>query len=160
MPRRTRVRFPPARVGGLEPWAPPKFYRLRRRRRTSTLAFNVGEFDPLLGRALLRDRDGEPVAASLAGAGRAAAARTACTTACSSRCRASRILKAPERDVFDGHRHDVGALQVAAAADSVRSALDSLAGAGERDGAPRDLVDPSRDGGAARRVRRLADVAR
>ena len=35
--RRTRVRFPPSAVGGLKPWTPAKFYRLRRERRGATL---------------------------------------------------------------------------------------------------------------------------
>ena len=43
------VRFPPSAVGGLKPWAPAKFYRLRRNAQNATLAFNVGEYSPLLG---------------------------------------------------------------------------------------------------------------
>src|SRR4051812_47333919 len=43
------VRFPPSRVGGLRPWATPKFYRSRRA--TATLSFNVGEYDPVAGRS-------------------------------------------------------------------------------------------------------------
>src|SRR3954469_5476710 len=42
------VRFPPARLGGLAPWTPMKFYRLRRSG-GGTLSFNAGELDPLLG---------------------------------------------------------------------------------------------------------------
>jgi LmbE family N-acetylglucosaminyl deacetylase len=43
------VRFPPASVGGLRPWATPKFYRGRRA--NGALQFNVGEFDPLMGQS-------------------------------------------------------------------------------------------------------------
>jgi len=42
------VRFPPSAVGGLKPWAPSKFYRLRRGG-NGTLNFNVGEYSPILG---------------------------------------------------------------------------------------------------------------
>jgi len=44
------VRFPASRVGGLRPWATPKFYR-GRWRASSTLSFNVGEYDPVAGKS-------------------------------------------------------------------------------------------------------------
>ncbi len=43
------VRFPAAKLGGLPPWTPLKFYRSARRG-GGTLTFNVGEYDPLIGR--------------------------------------------------------------------------------------------------------------
>jgi LmbE family N-acetylglucosaminyl deacetylase len=43
------VRFPPSKLGGLAPWTPLKFYRLRRNGGGGTLSFNAGELDPLLG---------------------------------------------------------------------------------------------------------------
>jgi hypothetical protein len=42
------VRFPPSTLGGLAPWTPLKFYRLRRGG-GGTLSFDVGQYDPLLG---------------------------------------------------------------------------------------------------------------
>ncbi|HEV2130626.1 MAG TPA: PIG-L family deacetylase, partial [Longimicrobiaceae bacterium] len=46
------VRFPRAATGGLDPWTPLKFYRSARfNREAATLAINVGEYDPLLGRS-------------------------------------------------------------------------------------------------------------
>src|SRR5581483_7128400 len=50
------VRFPPSTMGGLQPWAAAKFYRLRRgfgaaanTTTGATLRFDVGEYDPLRG---------------------------------------------------------------------------------------------------------------
>ncbi len=43
------ARFPPAALGGLRPWSALKFYRLRRGL-GSAVRFNVGEYDPFLGR--------------------------------------------------------------------------------------------------------------
>jgi hypothetical protein len=43
------VRFPPSRLSGLDGWTPSKFYRLRRNGSGASLAFDVGEYAPLLG---------------------------------------------------------------------------------------------------------------
>ncbi|HEY2162390.1 MAG TPA: hypothetical protein VGH04_00285, partial [Gemmatimonadaceae bacterium] len=43
------VRFPPGRLSGLDAWTPSKFYRLRRNGSGASLAFDVGEYAPLLG---------------------------------------------------------------------------------------------------------------
>jgi LmbE family N-acetylglucosaminyl deacetylase len=46
------LRFPPAATSGLLPWTPLKFYRgASFRSDAATLAINVGEYDPLLGRS-------------------------------------------------------------------------------------------------------------
>ncbi len=46
------VRFPPSSTSNLSPWVPLKFYRSARfSPGTGTLAFNVGEFSPLLDRS-------------------------------------------------------------------------------------------------------------
>ena len=46
------VRMPRARTAGIGPWTPLKFYRAARfRPDEATLRFNVGEYDPLIGRS-------------------------------------------------------------------------------------------------------------
>jgi LmbE family N-acetylglucosaminyl deacetylase len=46
------ARMPRARTAGIGPWTPLKFYRAARFRPTeATLRFNVGEYDPLIGRS-------------------------------------------------------------------------------------------------------------
>src|SRR5262249_18880383 len=43
------ARFPAAKVGGLKPWVVSKFYR-GRRNGAGLLTFNIGEYDPLVGK--------------------------------------------------------------------------------------------------------------
>ena len=90
------VRFPRVDASAGWPWAPAKFYRLRRggRRHADVQRRRVRS---AARREVRRDRVGEPVAASVAGVGRAAAARDAVSAACSSRRRVSPIRKRRRR---------------------------------------------------------------
>ena len=133
------VRFPASRVHGLQPWTPAKFYRSARRLAADRAAHadvQRRRVRSAARRDLFRDRDREPVAAPLAGTGRAAAARAAIRRRASSRCRASPTRTPPEHGLFDGIDTSWTRFKSLPLADSVRSALDSLAARrarGERD---------------------------
>ena len=136
------VRFPASRVGGLRPWATPKFYR-GRYRATSTLSFNVGEYDPVAGRSyseiasISRSQHRSQGQGELAERG----ARVDGV-----RLEASRVSDpaAPERGMFDGLDTTWNRFNSVRLPDSARTALDSLAAQEASVRRARDLEHPSR----------------
>jgi LmbE family N-acetylglucosaminyl deacetylase len=136
------VRFPPSRVGGLRPWATPKFYRSRYRL-TPTLSFNVGAYDPVAGKSyseiasISRSQHRSQGQGELAERG----ARIDGVHA-----EASRVSDpaAPEHGLFDGVDTTWGRFGSLRLADSARSALDSLTIQEAVVRRARDLEHPSR----------------
>jgi LmbE family N-acetylglucosaminyl deacetylase len=137
------VRFPPSAVGGLKPWAPAKFYRLRRNAQRATLAFDVGEYSPLLGRSyseiatVSRSQHASQGQGALPQRGRRYSGVA---------LEVSRVSSptAPEKTLFDNVDTSWSRFSGVALPDSARSALDSLRGAEAAVVAARDLADPSR----------------
>ena len=144
MPRRTRVRFPAVgrrwieAVGAGEVLSPASQCAERdarvRRRRILVAARTQ----------LLRDRDGQPVAAQFAGTGRASAARAAIQR-CDARGVAGIVDRPrPRRHCSTTSTRPGRASAISRSPDSARSALDSLRGAELTVDASRDLADPSK----------------
>jgi LmbE family N-acetylglucosaminyl deacetylase len=136
------MRFPPSAVGGLKPWAPAKFYRLRRNARNASLEFDVGEYSSLLGRSYSEIATVSRSQHSSQGQG-ALPQRGRRFTGVA--LEASRVSPptAPEKTLFD--HLDTGWTRFGnlALPDSARSALDSLRGAEAAVVAARDLADPT-----------------
>jgi len=136
------VRFPPSRVGGLRPWATPKFYRSRYRL-TPTLSFNVGEYDPVAGKSYSEIASISRSQHRSQGQGELAERGARIDGV---HLEASRVSNpaAPERGLFDGVDTTWARFSSLRLADSARSALDSL---GVQEAAvrrARDLEHPSR----------------
>src|SRR5262245_25877136 len=134
------VRFPPASVGGLRPWATPKFYRGRRA--NGALQFNVGEFDPLTGQSyseiatVSRSQHRSQGQGALPQPG---------PRSDGVQLDVSRVsdVKARENSLFAGIDTSWARFKTLALSDSVRSALDSLAGAENAVRQAMNLADPS-----------------
>ncbi len=136
------VRFPPSRVGGLRPWATPKFYRSRYRL-TPTLSFNVGEYDPVAGKSYSEIASISRSQHRSQGQGELAERGARIDGV---HLEASRVSNptAPERGLFDGLDTTWGRFNSLRLADSARSALDSLAIQEAAIKRVRDLEHPSR----------------
>jgi len=136
------VRFPASRVGGLRPWATPKFYR-GRYRATSTLSFNVGEYDPVAGRSYSEIASISRSQHRSQGQGELAERGARIDGV---RLEASRVSDpaAPERGMFDGLDTTWNRFNAVRLPDSARTALDSLAMQEAAVRRARDLEHPSR----------------
>jgi LmbE family N-acetylglucosaminyl deacetylase len=134
------VRFPPSSVGGLKPWATPKFYRGRRA--NGALQFNVGEFDPLTGQTyseiatISRSQHRSQGQGALPQPG---------PRLDGVQLEVSRVsdAKAPESSLFAGIDTSWARFKAVPLSDSVRAALDSLVGAERAVRRATDLVDPA-----------------
>jgi LmbE family N-acetylglucosaminyl deacetylase len=134
------VRFPAATLGGLQPWAPSTFYRLVRGGNAS-LRFDVGQYDPLLGETyseiatVSRSQHRSQGQGGLPQKG---------PRYSSVRPEVSRVLdvKAPQHGLFDGIDTSWTRFKSLTLADSVRSAVDSLAGAESAVKRSINLMDP------------------
>ncbi len=138
------VRFPAASVGGLKPWAPAKFYRLRRGGAgAGTMAFNVGEYAPLLGQSyseiatLSRSQHASQGQGALPQRGQRYSGVALEVS------RVSDVATA-EKGLFDGVDTSWARFKSLAMADSARSAVDSLTTAEAAVLRARDLADPSK----------------
>jgi LmbE family N-acetylglucosaminyl deacetylase len=136
------VRFPANRLAGLEPWTPSKFYRLRRQASGATLAFDVGEYDPLLGESyseiatLSRSQHRSQGQGALPRKG---------PVYSGVRLEVSRVsdVNATETGLFDGIDTTWSRFKSLRLPDSLRTALDSLPAARAAVVAAENLVDPS-----------------
>jgi len=138
------VRFPPARVGGLRPWAPAKFYRLRRGGgELGTLTFNVGEYNPALGESYSEIATVSRSQHRSQGQG-ALPQRGARYTG--AKLETSRVAEGSGADtaLFEGVDTSWARFKALPLADSVRSAIDSLPRAESAVVRSLDLVDPSK----------------
>jgi len=135
------VRFPVSRVGGLRPWATPKFYRSRRA--AATLSFNVGEYDPVAGKSYSEIASISRSQHRSQGQGELAERGARMDGV---RLEASRVSDpaAPERGMFDGLDTSWARFKTLHLADSAAAALDSLAGQEVVIRRARDLEHPSR----------------
>jgi LmbE family N-acetylglucosaminyl deacetylase len=136
------VRFPASRVGGLRPWATPKFYRSRYRA-TSTLSFNVGEYDAVAGRSYSEIASISRSQHRSQGQGELAERGARMDGV---RLEASRVSDpaAPEVGMFDGQDTSWARFKSLRLSDSAAAALDSLAGQEAVIRRTRDLEHPSR----------------
>lgn len=136
------ARFPASRLGGLKPWAPAKFYRLRRGGNGS-LTFNVGEYDPLLGESyseiatLSRSQHRSQGQGDLPRRG---------PRFTGVQLEASRVSdpKTPEHALFDGLDTSWARFRSVSLPESARSALDSLTIAQAAVTRSLSLANPSR----------------
>jgi LmbE family N-acetylglucosaminyl deacetylase len=136
------VRFPPAMVGGLKPWAPAKFYRLRRNAQRATLEFDVGEYSPLIGHSyseiatVSRSQHSSQGQGALPQRGRRYSGVA---------LEVSRVspATAPEKTLFDNVDTSWARFNKVSLPDSARTALDSLVAAEAAVRAARDLADPT-----------------
>lgn len=138
------VRFPPSKLGGLPAWATPKFYQARGFRGGATsVQFDVGEYDPLLGETyaqiatISRSQHRSQGQGGLPQFGR---------TMDGVLLEMSRVSdpKAPEHTMFDGIDTSWARFKNAQLPGSARSALDSLVVAQAAVNAARDLMQPAR----------------
>jgi LmbE family N-acetylglucosaminyl deacetylase len=144
------VRFPASMFGGLQPWAPAKFYRLRRGfgpggstvAPGATLTFDVGEYDPLLGESyseiatVSRSQHRSQGQGALPEYG---------PRFSGVRLEASRVSdpNAPEQTLFDHIDTTWARFRSLPLADSVRAAIDSLDAARAAVVRAEDLKQPS-----------------
>jgi len=136
------VRFPPNRVSGLDAWTPSKFYRLRRNGSGATLAFDVGEYAPLLGRSYSEIATESRSQHRSQGQGALPRIGPVYTSV---RLEVSRVsdVNATETGLFDGMDTTWARFKSIRLADSVRAALDSLPAARAAVVAAENLVNPS-----------------
>ena len=148
------VRFPASRVGGLVPWATPKFYRLRRGG-GGTLSFDVGTYDPVLGESyselatVSRSQHRSQGQGGLPQRG---------PRYSGVQLEVSRVsaVDGAEKGLFDGLDTSWARFKALPLADSVRSAIDSLSAAESAVDRTLDLVHPSNMVGALAAYVRLA----
>jgi LmbE family N-acetylglucosaminyl deacetylase len=148
------IRFPASAVGGLTPWAVPKFYQMRRRG-TGSLMFNVGQYDPVLGESYSEIATLSRTQHRSQGQGEIPQKGPRFTGVQLEQSRVS-DAKAPERDLFDGIDTTWSRFKSLSLADSVRVAIDSLPGAQTRVVGARDLEHPSKMVAALAAYTRLA----
>jgi len=134
------VRFPASAVGGLTPWAVPKFYQLRRRA-AGSLMFNVGQYDPVLGESYSEIATVSRTQHRSQGQGEIPQKGPRFTGVQLEQSRVS-DAKVPEHDLFDGIDTTWTRFKSVRLADSVRASLDSLSGAQARVDRSLDLVRP------------------
>src|SRR5262249_44364114 len=136
------VRFPANRLSGLDAWTPLKFYRLRRNGSGSTMAFDAGEYSPLLGESYSEIATESRSQHRSQGQGALPRQGPVYSRV---RLEASRVsdVNAPETGLFDGMDTAWTRFASVRLADSARSALDSLSSARNAVVAAERLVDPS-----------------
>ena len=141
------VRFPASATGGLRPWASAKFYRSARQfgggvAPGATLVFNVGEYDPLLGRTYAQVATESRSQHRSQGQGGLPEPGPRFDGV---RLESSRVsdIAAAERGLFDGIDTGWTRFKTLSVADSVRAALDSLSLAERAVIASADLMRPT-----------------
>ena len=136
------VRFPPSRLSGLDAWTPSKFYRLRRNGSGASLAFDVGEYAPLLGESYSEIATESRSQHRSQGQGALPRKGPVYTAV---RLEVSRVsdVNAAETGLFDGMDTTWARFKSVRVADSVRTALDSLPAARAAVVAAESLVNPS-----------------
>jgi LmbE family N-acetylglucosaminyl deacetylase len=139
------IKYPASKVSGLEPWATAKFYRSARRggNGAGVLGFDVGEYDPLVGQTyseiatVSRSQHRSQGQGSLPQAGpRFDAVRLEVSKVSN--------VATPEHGLFDGMDSSWTRFKGLSLPDSVRSAIDSLAGAEADVVRATDLVHPAK----------------
>jgi LmbE family N-acetylglucosaminyl deacetylase len=136
------VRFPPRRLSDLDAWTPSKFYRLRRNGSGASLAFDVGEYSPLLGESYSEIATESRSQHRSQGQGALPRVGPVYTAVKLEVSRVSNV-DAPETGLFDGMDTTWARFSAVRLADSARSALDSLPGARAAIVAAENLVNPS-----------------
>jgi LmbE family N-acetylglucosaminyl deacetylase len=151
------IHFPAARLGGLTPWAPAKFYRLRRGA-AGSLTFNVGEFDPLLGESYSEIATVSRSQHRSQGQGDLPRRGPRFTGV---QLEASRVSdpKTPEHTLFDGLDTSWARFRSLSLPAAARAALDSLDDARASVVRQRDLTAPERLVAPLAAVVRLTQVA-
>ncbi len=153
------AKYPASSVNGLQPWTTAKFYRSARRGGTSgALGFNIGEYDALVGQTyseiatVSRSQHRSQGQGSLPQAGPRFDAV---------KLEVSRVstVGAPERGLFDGVDSSWTRFKNLTLADSVRSAVDSLAVTEADVDRATDLLHPARMVAPLLRYVRLASRA-
>jgi hypothetical protein len=147
------ARIPASKTLGLKPWAPAKFYRLRRNAAGASLVFNAGEYSALLGRSyselatISRDQHASQGQGTLPVRGQRLSGVS---------LEASRVSQpdAAEKGLFDGIDSSWTRFKSITLPDSSRSALDSLVIAESAVRSSLDLMTPSKS------VRSLAAYVR
>jgi LmbE family N-acetylglucosaminyl deacetylase len=147
------VRFPASQNAGLQPWAPAKFYRLRRGGfggpnaggppPGATLVFNVGEYDPLLGESYSQIATVSRSQHRSQGQG---ALPQRGPRYSGVKLEASRVsdVGGPEHTLFDGLDTTWNRFRSLKLADSARASLDSIPAAELAVRRSVDLMDPSK----------------
>src|SRR5512146_3458373 len=135
------VRFPPSAVGGLPPWVTQKFYR-GGYRAARTLSFNVGEFDALRGVSYSEIATVSRSQHRSQGQGEVPQRGPRMDGV---RLEVSRVsdAHAPEQGLFDGLDTSWARFRGVPVADSVRTAVDSLAPAEAAVRRSMNLAEPS-----------------
>ncbi len=136
------VRFPASRLSGLDAWAPSKFYRLRRNGSGATLAFDAGEYSPLLGESYSEIATESRSQHRSQGQGALPRKGPVYSGAVLEASRVSDV-KAAETGLFDGMDTTWARFASVRVPDSVRTALDSLPAAKAAVAAVENLIDPS-----------------
>jgi LmbE family N-acetylglucosaminyl deacetylase len=136
------VRFPPSRLSGLDAWTPSKFYRLRRNGSGATLAFDVGEYAPLLGESYSEIATESRSQHRSQGQGALPRIGPVYTAV---KLEVSRVsdANASETGLFDGIDTTWARFKAVRLPDSARTALDSLPAARAAVVASENLVNPS-----------------
>ena len=152
------VRFPASSLGGLQPWAPAKFYRSRRIS-SGSLTFNVGEYDPLLGRTYSEIASVSRTEHRSQGQGGLPQPGALLDPVRLEVSRVSNANGAAERGLFDGLDTSWVRFKAIRLVDSARTALDSLTIAERLVAQSLDLADPSESVQPLARYVRLASRA-
>jgi LmbE family N-acetylglucosaminyl deacetylase len=136
------VRFPPNRLSGLDAWTPSKFYRLRRNGSGASLAFDVGEYAPLLGESYSEIATQSRSQHRSQGQGALPRVGPVYTAV---KLEVSRVsdANASETGLFDGMDTTWARFKSVRLPDSARTALDSLPAARAIVVASENLVNPS-----------------
>ncbi len=136
------VRFPPSRLSGLDAWTPSKFYRLRRNGSGASLAFDVGEYAPLLGESYSEIATESRSQHRSQGQGALPRIGPVYTAV---KLEVSRVsdANASETGLFDGMDTTWARFNSVRLPDSARTALDSLPAARAAVVASENLVNPS-----------------
>jgi len=136
------VRFPPSRLSGLDAWTPSKFYRLRRNGSGASLAFDVGEYAPLLGESYSEIATQSRSQHRSQGQGALPRIGPVYTAV---KLEVSRVsdADASETGLFDGMDTTWSRFKSVRLVDSARTALDSLPAARAAVAASENLVNPS-----------------
>ncbi len=136
------VRFPPSRLSGLDAWTPSKFYRLRRNGSGASLAFDVGEYAPLLGESYSEIATQSRSQHRSQGQGALPRIGPVYTAV---KLEVSRVsdANASETGLFDGMDTTWARFKSVRLPDSSRTALDSLPAARAAVVASENLVNPS-----------------
>ena len=139
------VKYPAPRFGGLKPWSTSKFYR-GRRNGAGLLVFNIGEYDPLIGKTYSQIASESRSQHRSQGQGELQERGPRMDGMRLEVSRVSDVAKTAgnERGLFDGLDTSWSRFKSVSLPDSSRSALDSLVAAERAVVASRDLNSPAR----------------